>query len=630
MSVQRKSPQVLLFRDGVEMPDARVYKVTRTLGVRNNTATFGFRPVGGFQPIKAANQRLEGTRLQEQIENSTIEIEVTTRDGKRKTIHWGKVVAYDYQLSSGNEEAIYTSQLEMQHIGHTSCADMAYARDPYTFDGRSHDGILWIPSDDIIFNPLVDGEVIGNLHIKLFDKRIPTFVHPASLYRNDTSSSPNKLWSLADAVQWLCTAYGNADNITFPTPKELQETLDDDGDPRVLRNTKIPRGGSFGAILDSLLLPRGFVWSIELYPGSRLLQIVPRGAYAEYPVRLQEYGSDLDDKKSTLKSARLSFHLSDNVVNSVTVIGSERLTEAKFPLIPAWDPDDDDFVEALYEDHDDHRTDSQKRAWRDWVLNESGEYTDLRDTNSRPKMLLWAVLGRVVYRRRKFLPRLTLGPDGKPLGNSQGVLIEYYDPNYEEWLPIERTGAKPRLLKDECGIRFGDAGPPMALRMIPLADLQIRVTATIEGDDPIGKTRRHDTQLEDTISQTVWGKSRYAHNERARYNVRGHVAGADVIVDDRNAMRDEAGRLVTSWSAANLAGPLTLFGIDWDTVLLGHNIHNIAGRDISLRTNKGGLADGPTTPARFPTVTSVTYNIQRQETILSLDTFRTSYTGGRR
>ena len=95
-------------------------------------------------------------------------------------------------------------------------------------------------------------------------------------------------------------------------------------------------------------------------------------------------------------------------------------------------------------------------------------------------------------------------------------------------------------------------------------------------------------------------------------------------------MRDEAGRLVTSWSAANLAGPLTLFGIDWDTVLLGHNIEKIDGRGIGLRTNRGELSDGTKTPARFPTVTSVTYNIQRQETILSLDTFRTSNTGGRR
>ena len=83
--------------------------------------------------------------------------------------------------------------------------------------------------------------------------------------------------------------------------------------------------------------------------------------------------------------------------------------------------------------------------------------------------------------RRRFLPTITTGDNGEPIGEQAGgVQVEYWDADENKWTV---TTEKFDRLPDECGIYFNDDPPPGQLTLhTPLADAKVRITATIRGD----------------------------------------------------------------------------------------------------------------------------------------------------
>jgi len=266
--------------------------------------------------------------------------------------------------------------------------------------------------------------------------------------------------------------------------------------------------------------------------------------------------------------------------------------------------------------------------------------------------------------RHVFDKVLTTHNDGSVVGDEYGgVWIEYWTeeagtaeegPNGDGWKPISELGESisAGLLKNECGIRF-QAGKFInkVFSKIPYrysdtekenweSNFKLRVTATIQLDAPYvteasdffaaGGIRGTalapispiglDTQLKDTKVSYVDGSNKFRyriiHSESRFFNDPKFI---NVSVNDAWRSVIYARQLYSNWSQATCRGVISIPGLDLlDTSnILGTSAEKIEGKEISFETSPEGAS-----PKRYPTIAGISYDIQRQETKLHLETFR--------
>jgi hypothetical protein len=659
-------PRVML--DGVVLPAAELMACERSTGggrldhavVRINKSIEG-----------VYSERIQEYDLGEQYVGSFIEVVLDTPGGSR-VVHWGEIEQEELTISDQGEMIHLVSRINPgKHFGKGIWGQKQY-------DARGGGYVQC--AQEIIFNPVVDGAVRGNMRkagSTSGDDGVdyPTFVDPEA-FRTPEALAYQDLpgafaagaigiggaipisighWTLADAVYYCCKFAGSGAQIRSPEYNDLVSVLNADplGGKTQLQDHWLPGGLFLPDALDNLLTPYGFSWYIDYETeGSRSIKIVKLGDGQKKTVTLARIGDHFN--KQTTELARLDLTYSDSSrVSNVLVIGARKQVEAAFELVPAWNDDRDnwpiDYPERLCRDCPEfHDNADYQRVWRDWVLNEDGGYVDTRPKAAKPPEIDFLTLtnGGVkpitaggLVKRRRFLPTLTLGVDGKPIGQIDGCVVQYFDETREDgpWIDIQASNDPDcacTILINECGISFTGSVPPSELvwKYRETGDVpRIRVIATIELDSAI-ESSAGGGGSGSGADVTLWAPDRFQHRRLHRFVSRPQIDSSPYAekvdsgelksaeIDGQKAADGFAEQLAAAWDHAEILGTLRLEGLDTLAEYKpGDVITRVDGRSIRLDTRPGSYGGERSNPQ----IAGVTFqNDGGQYTTITLTTFR--------
>lgn len=670
MSVSRKAPKVTVEVEGFDiLPNVDVLSVTKSLGgARTDTATFV------INNTPRHNFLLRDCNISDLVRvwagenrNPIVKISVDTRDGHPHIIHRGAFVMANYELGPSGERVTCTSRTDWHLLQDSfeggSEQELAVSSrmsvESHLPWGAHNRG--WIPRGKIVFNPYVDG-------VSLPNRGLCDPIVEGGYLRNKTVAELRtdpwlmSYWTLSGIVEYIIRTYNlGAKFISNIEHVDSLYDVIDDGE-NLVRNLELDFTRPITETLDQALDPYGYSWFIDHnHPtGNTVFKFVDRRTDEEPRVLcMPEYGERVHSgpAPTTAKSLSLQYDVSSNSANQFYVIHGGTVVESTWYLYPAWDPEHD-FVEpdALVEsDENVEVAPALKRVFRDWVLNESGEYDPLiakrigietgegakqvRDAFDNAKGMAKAAEVEP-QQRRVFLPMLTLDDDGSPKGSSRGgVEVEYWTKENAEWRPISdilpNDGAVS-VLAGECGIRFNSGERPPE-EMFALRDggidpndpttmgnawwtrVKFRVTASIQGNDVVrAMIDRPHAAGESFLSEP---KPYYIDNTNVRSSVvaeKGKYYGMGDAVKaaevDMQADADaECERAANVYGMAACAGTITLEGIEQGDQYLGATIQGMVLRNVEF------LVSPPALPPRYPMVVAVAYDLQQQEVSLTLD-----------
>jgi hypothetical protein len=602
------------------------------------------------------------------------EISVELPDGSYQVIHWGTLAAQTIALDGGGHRRGLVSRLEPRHFGlplwgmpcrATPKSDGAAEEDEDEDKPEKTPQTVIVPID-VVFNPEYDGRCVGNRGVTKSIKDA-VFVPPEQLRFSElnraVSGAEKKkgveastvdglkvaFWDLSQAVQILCRlCNGDEPFVKNPSPKDLDTLFK--GSEALLRAHKQPLGKYLPEQLDVLLRPYGFDWCVDcLSPGKRQIRVFARGQGTAGTVKLQPRGAALDMDKSNAEHLDLTADLSSRTASAFRLLGDEVQIEATFELVPAWPKSQDDspLEDLIPPSEDEQKTDhawlklgvaNTSRAWRDWVLNEAGDYTGERDGISETYDLA-TILGPCVAKRRKFEPTITLGDDGSPIGEAAGITIEWWDKDQPDavtdspgaWRSLKDISPEARQIKilaHECGIRFDGDTPPQEIQAqgvdedTGLPHGKIRVTASIRADQRL-EVQKSDPSPLDPVRQieTIDVGSRFKMRSIDKSSiyfkkVKGKLLESSQLDDTDDALK-LVQQLLTNWNQASVAGHITTTGCGYRAAgVLGRPISGVDGRNIDFRTTH------PDVETKYPVVVGLHYDFTNQTVALVLDTFR--------
>ncbi len=446
-------------------------------------------------------------------------------DGTTRRVAWGKISDQDQSFDSTRESVTVTARVEPWLIGE------------YRTSGhyiRHTNGSLQMIDQPIVFNPEVDGRLQGNrssVKVTSFPgiEPVSVWLHPGS-----TMSAPartqqaqlERLWSLADAVHTLCHMLNpNETFVANPAFDDLVAffTLDYVDDFELLRNQELDSNLWLGEALDQLLEPFGFAWHLthdDSIPTVGTDKQHARLAFLQRNVGplVDVYATRPTTPKTVVTRDNLNvanFHAAISIaglVNEINAVSDPVDIESTYELIPAWPEasDTDLTVSDLL--------DSNNRIKGDegltWILNEAGDLNGLR-TGITAATPLDALMNEdhpedgartLTIRRRRFLPALTKGEDGKPIG-AKGFHLEWR-PKYHDGTSVVTADWQTvdwpfHVLADQCGVAFTGEINPRLLQMVKdYPDHKaLRITATIASDfgRRVQAVKRPESPNADTI-----------------------------------------------------------------------------------------------------------------------------------
>ena len=581
------------------------------------------------------------------------EVEIVyTAGGVERVIHWGRIESALFGIGKRADTLTLTSYLQPCHFTapvqgivvntrHATGSDvLGYIDSPIVFNGyaavgETHHGNRSHKRSTLgcyTFQPLEGAETLSAMNW-----------HRAG---SETSGLRGDFWewTLRDAVEYLCTTTLAETNIAGRVPSQGKIYIEPPTaeELRTIPHIVLPRkalatGKHLSELLDLLLAEYGVRWYVKhTEPGRRRIAFAVRGKGKPIDVKLQPPGSTLDLDQTNTEETRLKFSTTPTV-NAIHVKGGKVQVEGTWELTPAWDDEHDNLLPGvLSKDSDSYKDNPDFRdVFRKWTLNESGDYIDMRSGLEGPfdfrEQFNADVVGkdnvdRIMVRRRRFLPCLARrANDSQPIG----PVVEWYD--YDRWRPIQEgtddASQRPKILADECGIRFDMVKVPYKLytKFKSNDGLRLRVTATIEGDWRVQRF------VEPKMPSLKIDRSVFTWEASSKYQLRRilteggsksiHAADVEAGTLDSNQtddvetvldrMEKDARKHLDAWDQAQVAGRVTLFGLDHD-VELGNVVQKINGRELSLRTTHSSA------PAKYPEVTGISYDFGAQSIGLSL------------
>jgi hypothetical protein len=610
--VHKRAPKVEVYVDGRLAPEVRVLHCS--LGSDAGSlpeALLEIQP----QARKPGRRRLLKTELAK-FKQGLVEVVLVSTTGARQVVHAGKALAQAGSLDDSSDAIRILSRLEAHHFGHPLV-------ESFYWDRRTRKAIS-LTSVPCVFNPEnSDGELRPNMSTRRNPRTgAACFIHPdsartaaARIYHQSTRVLS---WTLPEAVFYLCRQLNDAGLIDNPTLAELRAVLP--ADPSLLRNHECPLGKHLPELLDDLLQPFGYGWTIDFVRrGKRKIRIFSRNDGTPKELRLQPPGSQLDIDKTNLEALSVTADVSSRAFNDLICFGDHERIESTFELVRAWPVAYDDHdVSELTDSHDAWLADPiLKDVWRKWVLNEAGDYNKLRPEIVAPFNFNGLFgLGKWVARTRRLLPCLTKNADGSPQGHVAGVYIEWFDSAADAWKPwptLGSDGSAVQILDRECGIRFDGAETPFEIRSLGSA-ARVRVTATVASDQrTFVRSQAAKSLLADGKTEVLEIGSRFKYDQRDAGSVFGLLPS--VNEDDGPAVAVLAGELLDKANVATIGGTATLTGIDYDyKSIIGQTISGIDGRKVGFNVSPNGR--------KFPTVVGARIRFDTQQLDIVLDTFR--------
>lgn len=639
----RKAQFPTVYRNGVEDPTLKVISVHRATGGKQLDRAVLQVDLG------LTGNRVENIEVRPGGGDDEIQIEADTGNGLDR-IHIGKLTQTAVDLGGG-ESLLLTSRLEPYHFGGVLLGMIE-------FDALNNVEVT--NPARLVFNPEIDGKIEGNLSAQGGANGEPRFVDPESLRTSaardlNNFGTPALFWTLPNAVLYLCTTLNPLERVVRnPNVLDLDAVLD--GSEDLLANFELDNGLYLPQALDKLLEPFGYSWYVDL-EGLDAIRVFKRGepgadafgVGSPRVVHLQEPGNAVSSQDNAAQ-LRVDYALGPTA-NAVAVLGDWVFVEGTFELDKAWPEalDELDAFTALEKGSQEwDENPAYHRAWRDWVLNEAGDYTDTRPEITSAYNLAGDLQTEVILanpgivdgvedadeltrllgvaaspRRRKFLPTLTQAEDGTPIGETHGVTVEWSQDDGATWQPLEELECgSVQVLDRECGIRFDSQNIPEQLQAAG-DQARVRVTATVRTDlRLVGVAPKDDeSPLADVAPELVDAASRYHYrvlltSSKYKADVDAGDKTADVA-DDREACAELARQLKGSWDQAEVSGSIEVEGIENGYYQLGDVIQKVEGREISFSGKSAGAAE-----QRYPQIVGITYDFQRQRRLLTLETFR--------
>lgn len=545
-------------------------------------------------------------------------------------VHWGKVTKAQPRLSGRGESIRLVSRLDPYHVG-------GRVDGIYHFDPSISDAVLI--GRDMVFNPVIDGRVVGNRHQteSLFGNPARVFLDPeavrtaASQTLYGATAVP---WTISEAVEYLLWALNPLETyVTNPTLAQIRVNIDDS--TAELSDVKIDRGLYLSEALDKLLAPLGYRWKIDRQAGSRIFDFFRRGSTGStITVKHQAAGADLNLIDSNASDVALDFDVS-GLANEVEAQGGYYQYEMTVELLRAWPASQDSLAdgdgEELVRSHpnfDDH-----PEAYRKWVLNESGDYIGLRTEidGVLTSDLRTALTGLSLLddfhppRRRRLLPTLTLGPDNAtPIGKIRGIEVEYSNPlagggGEPDWLPLANTTCE--ILEHEAGIYLsGDRLPEELLGQG--TGLQMRATFSIETDYRLlgFAARQTNSPQVDVVPAVLDVADRFKY--RQVLSVSKYHADVNGGSPTKESLQANDSAAIAAWAAyardtfdlRSIEGRVTLDSLDWHVYELGQRVSQLQGRNVSFAARTGTTT--------YPQIVAIERNVESQKTVLHLERFK--------
>jgi len=507
-------------------------------------------------------------------------------------------------------------------------------------DGKPREVII---KRDLIFNPVIDGVVRGNMRdvenvgLYMVDYESIRTAQARRFQKYEYSSdeafrtsADKRIFTLPKAVQYLCELLNRDEqDIDNPTAEHLQSLTKKVATPAI-RNVKIPTGLYLNEALDLLLTPVGYTWFLRYNAKNSKPRIYVRrrGDGPKQLALLQKASSPFDPEKNTNDEATLAAG-SHTSFNAVTVLSGPRRREVTMELVKGWKREYDSL------DEDATATDSEyfqnrpefRDVFRKFVADEAGDYIGFRDTIKEPADLKRFFGYDAMPKRRKMHPCLTRNADGTPVG-PHGVRISWKlesDPSSAEWKPLEEMDyGEVQLLEQEIGIYFSGLLVPLEV-WANGGKVKFRVTFSLDEDDRYSQTVKDvTTPLPKTITHVVDAADRFHFREVDKSSEFYDAVKAEKMladeVDDTEAMKEHARGLLKSYNVMDLGASFKVIGLTTPQLEPGDVITEIRGRDISLSALKGG--NGSETDDQFPQITSIRYDLANDCRYLTLQTIR--------
>ena len=386
------------------------------------------------------------------------------------------------------------------------------------------------------------------------------------------------------------------------------------------------------------------------------------------------------------KSYSFQYDIANESANSVSTVYGPLKIEVTARLFPSWSKTlDKTPIKELIKADDGHDASPEKRrVWRDWVANETGHYSatvlserGVSDKDAARNTINDAIDTALFFsgmeevfgpgEAAKFIPCrffplepcLTVGADGLPVGDANsGLVLQYrvatlseeYVPGElppratwpapdEGWLPISKLLGNSygyEALDDEAGVRFSTTKEPLAAfrtLLFKYGDnwvdyFQMRVTGTIDVGSILVAT--HFNKMED--GKSFLRQARQAVVDRSNKFQYSTVDPDSMYfgtdkgsreVDDTKAAQEFVEEATNLYSCATCSGNITLEGLDTNWQPLGMSLDRFFPREVYFDCHPQGLSD-VFKNGIYPLVIDVSYEVQRQEITLTLDTYRES------
>lgn len=522
-------------------------------------------------------------RTVSELEPQAVEVWTLNDKGELdQPLFWGEMDTRSMRLSPGGEGETATATLRDYHYG--SPLRGMEVKDVGGFTGATLD-----VEHDVEFNPLVDGrrienrftaESLGSPH------EYDLFIVPEST-RTNTAASEHGLplgpspWRLRDALWTL-------ENSTNPDQDYVEnyEPADDEmtSTPRIT-NVTLRKGQYLPHLLDALLPPFGFQWYTGFSKDADTGRIRPRitayqrGKGAKKALRVPKL-----DEHATLQHNADSIDIAvdvGSVANQVRCEGGIKEYQITIELYRGWDEtyDGSDIADMTKKDNG---TLAHTTAWRKWIANEAGDYTDTRTdiTESQDFDSVFGA-GEWVIRRRHMENCLTWEDDAET--RRRPVFGEWSDDAGSTWYPVD-PGWGMRVLQDEIGIMFTANEPPAEL-VAAGADAMVRITGTIQGDKRLVYTADRQTDHPNPhTAEVVLDVSDQFHYRQVVESPATHysrVSGVADEIDDTTAIETFGDAVRDQKEPVMLQASVGLFGIQLE-YQIGDIVTEIDGRAIKL------------------------------------------------
>ena len=643
-----------------------VIDVTRSVGARSvQSAKFRYKP---SEPISKELWH-EGRELRNIFTNDThVEIKRGRRNEDEITVHIGYVVGGKLSVDPNEGEVIIiNSRFDDYLMTAGKTVGTLHWGDITTLD---HPGEVTMryPTDlDFIVNPVVNGYAFKNRYrYKDEDdedaKTIILPIDPESLPDDWEDNIEFKkvidYWSPAELIYYLLTEL-NKDEVYVENPKLEDLEAQMGKDRNMLRHFLVERGQFLPKIFDALTIPYGYSW-MYTYSGTgnkpKLYFWLRNNPHTRANVWLAPSGEVINTDPtdgvapfSEVDRFSINYDITNRAANWIEAVGDFKEYEFTEELVPAWDPDLEWHPSKdLIEGSDEMSTEpGLRRVYRDWVLNEAGDYRDFADHDNRKNGfyddgLRFAydfkpIFGdeNYVMRRRHLEKTITIHDDkiGGPAGIYNGVRVDIYAKKLDgtwDWTTPAKLGLSVQILKNEIGVRLGSTkeGPDIVRSMFhPLEvvdTFRVQITGTVKSDmrvRPKTITKYKSLIIQPKVLEINAGR-KYAFRQvdpsswysgSGAYKTREHDATAEL-----EALSTQ---LSSSWNVSTVGGTISLEGTDSNSEYLGWDIVGFQTRNFTLRATATDDA-GVEFHELYPNVVAVKYDPQHEKTILTLDVFR--------